>query len=397
MYFGFTTYFRLLYLSFFKWREANAPPAGRRLVFLLSFMFIFPVHYLVNMVCLFLDNLIFPGFRKMSLERPVFILGPPRSGTTVIQRVLAGDTERFFSFHTWEIAFPSIIQKRFIMLLGKLDKALGGTVREAAERRMARISAEFDRLHTLGLFLPEEDDKLLMHTLSCLDLIWFFPFVELGRLGQFDSVLDEASRKRIMRFYKSCLKRQAYVSGKGRCLLSKSPMLSPKIRSLRETFPDARFVCAVRTPLDVVPSMMSMAREMWRTCLRYEPTRQLLDGLYEILKIYYRHPLAEMQSMPDDTCLILSYDDLKREPFDTVCLAYRRFGMDMSEDFRLFLAQEAERIKSYRSGHDYSRREGDIDPRVIIEDLEEIFEEFGFDTKITGCGGEDRLAEPVPQ
>lgn len=397
MYFGFRTYFRLLYLSFFRWREAGAPPVGRRLLFLMAFMLFFPVQYTLNMICLALDNLFFPGFRRVRLERPVFILGPPRSGTTVIQRILAADRERFFSFRTWEIAFPSIIQKRFISRLGALDRKLGGRALAAIERRMARASADFDRLHRIGLFLPEEDDKLLMHTLSCLDLIWFFPFAELGRLGQFDTALDRRSRERIMRFYEGCLKRQAYVSGRGRCLLSKSPMLSPKVRNLREVFPDARFICAVRTPLDVVPSMLSMAREMWRTCMRYEPAPALVEGLYEILKTYYRHPLAEMKSMPDDVCMTVNYDELKREPFETISAVYSRLGIGMSEDFRQVLKAQAESVRSYSSGHDYSCRDGDVDPRQIANDFEDIFEEFGFDLGTAGYGNTDRPAEPMPQ
>lgn len=35
-----------------------------------------------------LDHLIYPGFRRIPLDRPVFIIGNPRSGTTFLHRFL---------------------------------------------------------------------------------------------------------------------------------------------------------------------------------------------------------------------------------------------------------------------------------------------------------------------
>ena len=39
---------------------------------------------LLNQLCLLLDHVLFPGFRRVRVERPVFIIGHARSGTSLL-------------------------------------------------------------------------------------------------------------------------------------------------------------------------------------------------------------------------------------------------------------------------------------------------------------------------
>jgi len=55
---------------------------------------------------------------------------------------------------------------------------------------------------------------------------------------------------------------RAFCSGGDRRLLSKNPGFTPKIESLRHSFPDARFIYMVRNPLETIGSMQSMARQL---------------------------------------------------------------------------------------------------------------------------------------
>ena len=42
-----------------------------------------------------LDHVFFPAFRRQEIRRPVFIIAPPRSGTTFLQKLLARNREVF--------------------------------------------------------------------------------------------------------------------------------------------------------------------------------------------------------------------------------------------------------------------------------------------------------------
>ena len=76
---------------------------------------------------LWLDHLFFPGFKKVKLDRPVFIIGTPRSGTTFLHRFL----EEHWSlacFQVWQMIMPSITGQKllrpFIKPLARFNPAL---------------------------------------------------------------------------------------------------------------------------------------------------------------------------------------------------------------------------------------------------------------------------------
>ena len=48
----------------------------------------------INGAGLMLDYLLFPDFRRVRVREPLFVVGVPRSGTTFLHRLLAGDRER---------------------------------------------------------------------------------------------------------------------------------------------------------------------------------------------------------------------------------------------------------------------------------------------------------------
>ena len=47
-------------------------------------------------------------------------------------------------------------------------------------------------------------------------------------------------------------------------LCSKNPEFVPKLKSLIETFPDARFIVMLRTPYETMPSIMKMMERNWK-------------------------------------------------------------------------------------------------------------------------------------
>jgi hypothetical protein len=98
MYFDFRTFFRLAYLSFFKWKDTASPLTVKRFLFLIGFFLIFPVVQLFNAICFLLDEILFSEYREIEIKKPGFIVGAARSGTTFIHRLMARDEGQFFFF-----------------------------------------------------------------------------------------------------------------------------------------------------------------------------------------------------------------------------------------------------------------------------------------------------------
>jgi len=376
MYFDLRLFRRLAYLSWF-----GRPRIGRpHVAFCVFFFGVLPIVELVNAICFRLDDVFFPAYRRTDIAGGVFIVGNPRSGTTLMHRLMAKDTRRFFSFHSWEIIFPALIQKRALGLCGKVDRLLGDVFERVIRRCEDAWFREFNRMHRLGLFLPEEDDKLLIHAVSSLDLIWFFPFAELNRFARFDEAIPAEKKARIMTFYKACVRRQAYFRGTG-VLLSKNPLFSPKLRALAEHFPKGRVVYMVRNPLDVIPSMLDMAQKIWERTRGSRAPTAMEEEVYETLKFFYDYPLRVLDEAAPDSYVIVKYEDLVREPQRAVEMVYARLGLEATPEFREVLRAETERILAYRSEHAYSLGEQSITRERIVSDLKHVFERFGFDQR----------------
>ena len=380
MYFDFRTFFRLAYLSFFKWQDTPLPLTFKRVVFLTAFFTIFPLVQLFNGICFLLDDIFFPNWRKTKITKPIFIVGNPRSGTTFIHRVMARDEDRFFCFRTWELIFPAIIQKKALSLLGRIDRLAGSILSKRTKRKEQEFFNNFNRIHRIGLFSPEEDDKLLVHNFSFHGLIWFFPFDELSRFHHFDQLVKPKDRKRIMTFYKNCLKRQAFFKGADRHLLSKNPVSSLKIDSLYEYFPDCRIIYMVRNPLEVVPSTINMAHEIWSRTGKMEGGYPFQSKVYDTVKLFYNYPLSRLAQAPQYSYTMVKYEDLVRHPSQVIQAVCLHLGFQITPQFQKILEEEEERARGYISSHVYSLDQFQIPREQIISDLDHVFKRFNFST-----------------
>ena len=146
-----------------RWRDPLAPMTFRRAVVLLLGMPLFLLVQLIHAVCLLLDELLFPGYRKVVIKQPLFVTGIPRSGTTFLHRTLAIDHERYTTLTTWEaLLAPSIVQRKIIHALAWLDKRLGGLGQRSVNAVTRRLAGGLDDIHEVGLEAAEEDYLALL-------------------------------------------------------------------------------------------------------------------------------------------------------------------------------------------------------------------------------------------
>jgi hypothetical protein len=380
MYFNFRGFFRVAYLSFFKWTTTRTPLTLRRVLFLLVFFTIFPIVQIFNAICLLLDEILFPGYRKVNVRSPIFIVGNGRSGTTFIHRLMSKNENMFFCFKTWEIIFPAIIQKKIVSWFGQIDRLMGSIFSKLIKNIESRLFADFNKLHKVSLFSPEEDDKVFMHSFAHLDLLWFFPFFdEFYWLQNFDGVAPPDDRKRMMTFYKNCIKRQAYYKNHSGHLLSKGPFASAKVGSLLEYFPGCKIIYMIRNPFEVIPSAINFAHEIWSSTLNIDVDYRFRERVYEGVLHYYNYPLERLQGEAPGAYAIIKYDDLIAQPALVVQMACRKVGIEADAGFINMLQEEERKATRYRSDHVYSLEKVQISKEQVAVDLGNILKRFGFE------------------
>jgi len=229
-----------------------------------------------------LDECLFRGYRRVKVDRPVFILGLPRSGTSFWQRLLARDPQ-FTSLTLWEcLLAPSVTERHLWSALGFCTRPLTRLLGRWRWRAM-------DQVHSLGWNQPEEDFLLLLYKGGCFLPALLCPRAErYWRLAFFDSALNETDQKAIMRFYYRCVQRHLYFHGAERRFLSKNPSFTPMLDALHRRFPGARFLACHREPWAVVPSQLSALKPALKLFGRGRVDAGLRERILSLLHHYYR-------------------------------------------------------------------------------------------------------------
>jgi hypothetical protein len=374
MYFDFQTYFRMLRLVR---QEENA--AGRRRLFFILLVIV-PIVSTFHAICFFLDYILFPGLRKVEVRTPVFIVGHARSGTTLMHRLMSKDGERFSFFLLYELFLPSLLQKKVIRFLGTCDRRLlGARIEKSIKAWEERKFAATQDMHATGLTAPEEDD--FIHTFSCASGFWIVLLPYMGLLDFY--YVDQRpppSRRRLMSFYRECVKRQLYLNGANKIHLSKNPTFSGRVESLIETFPDARIVVLMRNPYETIPSLLKMMQRSW-TLRGWEgaPMNRSLRALADQSFHTYKYPLEVLARHPNTKQAIVDYRELVAQPKRTVEAVYAQLGFPMSTEFSRALVAEEQRAKAHETTHTYSLEEFGLQGDEIHAALADLFARYGWD------------------
>ena len=307
----------------------------KRLIFITILSIVFIIVEAINWLCLMLDNVFFPNWRKTIIKAPVFIIGMPRTGSTYLHNLLYSDREKFTSMKLWEMLFcPSVIQKKFAQKLLSSGRFRSSVVFKTIIKFDKLWFKGYQQLHPTGLSHIEEDDFLLTHVMASQTFIFMFPEIKRFRaLVRFDDSISERRKKRIILFLKKRDSETSFVFGNGRTYLSKCPMHTPKIESIRKGFPDSRFICLFREPAEVIPSTISLLIMFSRIYHTRVSIPNIREQTLSMADHWFAYPIEKLRHLPHAEYLMAWYEDLHHRPDKLVMNIYERFGYSISDDF----------------------------------------------------------------
>lgn len=367
MYFDFDYYWRMLRHV---WGLKQWP--GRRRL-LLRLLLVTPPLTAFNTLCFLLDYLLFPRLWGQKVKTPVFIVGHARSGTTLMHRLMAADGDRFSYFLYWETLFPSLLQKQCIRWLGRLDSFLGGLIHARLKAWDDKTFGPFRHMHDMSLWNSEEDQFVMRAAFVTQQWSTDLPVMEVIDLFHLDQMPHK--RRRWMRHYRECVKRQLLLNGGKGIHLSKNPVMSGWVGSIIETFPDARIVVMMRDPKQCIPSLLKLVESAWRhKGWRPEQYQKSLEIMRELSFETFHNPQQQLEHHP--THCTVDYRELISDPHATVQKAYARLGFEISPAFDAYLGARAEREKSHASRFEYSLGEYDLPESLIETELAGFYEHY---------------------
>ena len=372
MYINGSLFTRALKLTLFKTRFSL-----RRWFYVFFFTVLYGVMWLIVAAGRALDHVFFPGYKRQPVREPVFIVAPPRSGTTLTQKLLALDEERFVYNALYQTIFPAVTFQRCFDAVAALDRMLGrpfGRIIGWAEKRWF---GGWDDMHKMRFNQPEEDDGFFVYTFVTEAIFLLFLHVdELWEAG-FQDALPPGKRRKVMEFYRSCLQRRLYASGPGQTILTKATQSSGAVESLLEAFPDGKFITIIRHPYECIPSHVSVFWPVWQA---HSPELQK-DGpvskAYARLALeWFRHLFEFRRKVDPKQYYCIDYRDLTRDPLAALEKLYAHFGWTMSNAYREKLAEATRRQRDFKSKHEYTLEEFGVSKEWIQAELGELLDHY---------------------
>jgi hypothetical protein len=374
MYFNYKLFLKAEYLALFK-----QPFRVRRWAYVIFFSVLFLIFLLLVALGRGLDQILFRGFHKLAVKEPVFIIAPPRSGTTLVQNLLSLDEKRFVHLKMYQTILPAVCFQRMVDAATWVDRVLGRPVERVLGWCQKKWFGGWDDLHRMRLNQPEEDDALFLYAFESEAIFMLFPYVrELWEAG-FPDALPREERRKLMRYYRSCLQRHLYANGPKMTLLSKATQSSGSVAGLREEFPDGKFITIVRHPYRSVASHVSLFVPVWKAHSPDIAKDGPVAKEYARLAVeWYKH-LYEFRKQAGAQCYCIDYRDLVQNPRKTVEKVYEHFGWEMDDGMRARLDAATQRQREFKSKHEYTLEEFGLSKEWILSELGEIMDAHGLE------------------
>ena len=303
--------FELIHLSLFKNNVPGTKLTTKRVVFLILFVVVWIPFELMHQVVFYLDRLLFPKLKEQKIEKPFFVVGNFRNGTTMVQRLLAKDTRNFACMKTWELyVAPMLTENRIWHWFSKIDHALGGLMHRILHSLDDRTTGKV-QIHKVSMFEPEEDEPIFLHLWRSTFIQFMFPFHEvLPDYMHFDQSCKEDEKEMVMDYYQEMVQRYLYANPESKYYLSKNPAMTARMESLKKTFPDARFLYIIRDPLETVPSTISWFSYSYKAFGDFEEEYPYLKETIDTSDHLIHYGLEKVEELPQNQVLVIEYKDL---------------------------------------------------------------------------------------
>ena len=262
-----------------------------------------------------------PDIEAGTIRAPLFIVGLPRTGTSILHELLAQDPAVRVPM-SWEVMHPWPPPEAATFdtdpRIAKVDAHLSG---------IDRILPDFKRIHPMGARLPQECVALMAHDFATLI------HHTTHRVPSYQAWLESTDLRWV---YASHRRQLQYLQWKApaRQWVLKSPGHLWAMDALLDVYPDARIVQTHRDPLQVVASLTSLITVLRSLAsnaidpreIARDWTARLGRGLDAAIRV------RTARALPPGQVFDVHFRVLMTDPIAMVRRIYAHFDMPLSSD-----------------------------------------------------------------
>lgn len=303
-----------------------------------------------------------PSIAEEEVLAPIFITGPARSGTSILQELLAEDPA-LRAPRAYEMAQP-------VTSSGRTDEDRVALA-EPEFDLWSDVQPEFQTVHELSARLPEECLWLMAPD---FDLGFWSTCADIPSFTAWRAGTDPVA---VYRYHRSFL--QVLQHGQPpRTWVLKSPVHLSRLLAIFAVYPDARVIRTHRDPVRVIPSAVStVALGRWLRSDAVDPqsvSETVTFGMQMLLNV----AAEQRSSLPDGQIAELQYVDLMRDPVTAIVSTYEALGIAVSPELpNRITTYLASRPQSKFGVHHYRLEDFGLDVDGIRRDFAAYTDEFG--------------------
>jgi hypothetical protein len=306
-----------------------------------------------------------PAVANQQITRPLFILGLPRTGTTILHEVIAQDPA-FRSPASWEVARP---------LPPPTAQHYHNDKRIASVHRLLgvleKLSPGFQAIHAVGATLPQECVYMLASSFISEQFGYMYNVPDYR-----DWALDQ-DMTGAYAWHAQFLQHLQVDCARERWVL-KTPAHLAYLKNLLAQYPDEDVLWTHRRPLDAIASFSSLACTLRRGFS--DGIDPLATGAYEFrhFAAMAQRGMADRQALDNEQFIDVSFQSICADPMSVVSAIYSRIGMPLSHDTQSRMRDYLRRRPRHLYGeHRYSADEFGLTAALEQQLYGEYLSRFG--------------------
>ena len=261
----------------------------------------------------------FPAYAEVPIERPLFVVGLPRTGTTALHRLLSADP-RHQGLELWLTEFP---QPRPPRETWESDPVF--TAMQAAFSEHHVENPEFMGIHYMDAASVEECWRLLRQTGKSIG------FESLANVPRYSAWLAAQDWTDAYERHRANLQLIGLNDQEKRWVL-KNPSHLAALDALMAVYPDALVVCTHRDPVTSVASACSLSAEATAGHSTTFVGETIGRTQLELLSRSWRSFTAARSRYDEAQFVDVDYQAFVADPVGTARGIYGAFGLDWTPE-----------------------------------------------------------------
>ena len=312
------------------------------------------------------DRVRYPEIARVEIKQPLFILGLPRCGTSLLHALMESDPTVRAPLQ-WEVAYPSPPP-------AKETATTDPRIEKYHEYLRAQFGGDYRELmkgHPLGPMIPQECGSFMTTSFQSTN-----PCMMSHLPSYYDWVLQHDVNFRYQ-VHKMWLQHLGWRNP-GQHWVLKIQEHMYKMKELREVYPDAIFIQPHRDPATVVASISQLIRVIRQPAYDHIDSHALGKELLHLWWDGVKCMIEYRKAHPDLPIYDMRFKDLVKDPVATVAAAYKHFDWEFSDAAAAgILAWLAENPADKHGKRSYSLEEFGLNEQSIHEVFAEYSDLYG--------------------